>query len=330
MRRSSCTPAQRRLDADMSRLQRQHLRERDRLAGGYNRALQARVKRTSSELLKALSEVPSAPRLDEEGAALTQAEHIALLMALGRFITAWQRSEDPDEQALQQLFSRADTQTTRIVRRSIARVVGGRGLREFLLELPAVDPLAMRAEFVQANVALIKSIDARYFADIRRIVDEAYADGRDWTWLTQRFGERYDVSKARAQLLARDQLGKLSSQITQVRCLELGVESYQWMTSNDERVRESHERLAGRIIRYDQPPSEGHAGMAVQCRCGQRPVVSERHAELLRAEAEARLLRTAELLPRSPIVTGEIVPIPSRAISRQRIEQFRGEFRRVA
>lgn len=288
------------------------------------------MKRTHSALLAAFGIRAGAGRRDAEDAPLSAEEHGALIMALAGFVTSWRRQEEPKSTPLEQLFTRADRLTTRTVRRAIAKVVSGRGLETFLLELPATDLVAMRQNFVRSNVDLIRSIDTRYFADIRRVVNEAYAQGTTWRDLMPLIEQRYDVSKGRAQLIARDQLGKLTSQLAQVRNLELGVESYQWMTSNDERVRESHERMAGRIIRYDQPPPMGHAGMDFQCRCGQRPVVSERHAELLRAEAAVRLQRTTELLPRSPIVTGEIVPIPSRAIPQRRIEQFRGEFRMVA
>lgn len=302
----------------------------DRLAGAYNRELQRRVKRNHAELLKVLSRATGAARRDDEAPALSAEEHGALIMALAGFVAFWRRQEEPDEAPLEQLFGRADRLTTRTVRRAVAKVVSGRGLQAFLLELPSIEPVRMRQNFVRANVELIRSIDTRYFADIRRVVNEAYAEGKTWRDLMPLLEQRYDVSKSRAQLIARDQLGKLTSQLAQVRNLELGVESYQWMTSNDERVRESHERMAGQIVRYDQPPPMGHAGMDFQCRCGQRPVVDEQHARQLREEAEARLLRTTELLPRSPIVTGEIVPIASRAISRQRVEQFRGEFRRMA
>lgn len=320
-----------RLDADLTRLQRQHHRQVDRLAGAYNRELQARVKRAHAELLRAMpGPRRDAWRQDEEEPPLSPEQHAALIIGLAGFVGAWRDAEQPDTEALRLLFQRADTLTTKTTRRGLARVVGGRGTQSFLLSLPTADPTALRQDFIRANVDLIKSIDTRYFADIRRVVDEAYEQGRSWPWLAERLEERYDVSKSRAQLIARDQLGKLTSQIAQVRSLELGVESYQWLTSNDERVRETHERLAGRIFSWDEPPPVGHPGMDYQCRCTSRPVLSEAHARQLRTQAEARLQATTERLPRSPIVTGEIVPIPSRRISAQRIEQFRGEFRRVA
>ena len=321
--------ARRRSDADVAQVQRQHLRQVDRLAGSYNRELQRRIKRLQQELMRAFKQTASA-RLDDEEEGLTNEQRNQLMLALALFIPAWRQAEEPSEPKLTDLFNRADRLTTRTARRTVAKVVPGRGMRDFLLELPAADPRRMREDFIRANVDLIKSIDTRYFADIARVVDEAYANGRDWKWLSAEFQQRYDVSKSRGQLLARDQLGKLTGQLTAARHLELGIDRFQWLTSEDERVRRTHERLAGQIFSYDDPPAVGLPGMDFQCRCSPRPVLDEAHAAQLRKEAAARSARTSERLAGSPIVTGEIVPIASRRIGQRRVEEFRGQFRKVA
>lgn len=303
----------------------------DVLAVRYNREVQRRVNEldavTRSVLGKAVGRRLDAGEVEE---AITEGDWKRLVFGLSRVTAFWRAERRPDDGKLAQLFDDADTRTTTAARREVARAVRGRHLRDFLLGVPAEDPVALRKDFVSANVDLITSIDARYFDDVRRRVEQAHRDGRGWGWLQRELVERHQVSRSRGQLIARDQLGKLTSQLTQVRNLELGVESYQWLTSHDERVRRSHERLSGLIFRWDQPPEVGHPGMDFQCRCTSRPVMDEEHRAMLVSLAEERARRTSRRLTTSPIITGEIVPIPSRRISATRVAEFRGEFRQVA
>ncbi len=87
--------------------------------------------------------------------------------------------------------------------------------------------------------------------------------------------ERFDVSKSRADLIARDQVLKLNGQITEERQTRAGVEQYVWTTAGDERVREEHAALEGQVIDWNSPPTVGHPGEDYQCRCVAFPLIPE-------------------------------------------------------
>jgi SPP1 gp7 family putative phage head morphogenesis protein len=80
----------------------------------------------------------------------------------------------------------------------------------------------------------------------------------------------------KAQFIARDQVAKLNSQISQSRQSELGIKRYVWRTSGDERVRDSHKKKEGKIYRWSDPPEDtGHPGEDFQCRCTAEPVIDD-------------------------------------------------------
>ncbi len=82
-------------------------------------------------------------------------------------------------------------------------------------------------------------------------------------------------AKARASLIARDQIAKLNGQMTQLRQQDMGVERYRWRTMGDHRVRETHQELNGLIFSWDDPPEVGHPGEDYQCRCYAEPVLED-------------------------------------------------------
>lgn len=92
------------------------------------------------------------------------------------------------------------------------------------------------------------------------------------------------ITKSRAAFIARDQIGKLNGIITQKRMEDIGLTMYEWSSSSDERVRESHALMDGKLCRWDDATvysEDGgktwkkrpngavlmHPGMDYQCRC---------------------------------------------------------------
>src|SRR6185436_18478971 len=88
--------------------------------------------------------------------------------------------------------------------------------------------------------------------------------------------ERYGVSESKAKMLARDQVGKFNGELTRVRQGRLGVKSFIWRTSQDERVRDSHEEKEGETYEWENPPVDtGIPGADYQCRCTAEPVIED-------------------------------------------------------
>jgi len=136
----------------------------------------------------------------------------------------------------------------------------------------------------EENYALIQNMGSDYIKRINRATERAVTGGMSVGQLTQAIQKINKSMKAsRANLIARDQIGKLNGQVTQARMEAVGLEMYEWSTCIDERVRESHAELEGKICRWDDftvysedgktwrdRPSDWcqlHPGQDIQCRC---------------------------------------------------------------
>lgn len=94
-----------------------------------------------------------------------------------------------------------------------------------------------------------------------------------------------DKSKARASLIARTEVSKTSTALTQARSQLLNIPAYIWRSSEDARVRKSHQNMDGVIVFWDNTPSPEalvkeknvgtyHAGCIWNCRCYAEPIIS--------------------------------------------------------
>lgn len=122
-------------------------------------------------------------------------------------------------------------------------------------------------EAVAANIALINSIPQQYLDRVEQAVMASLQAGTLNTTLADDLLKIEGVTKSRAKLIARDQLGKINSRLSQIRQQSLGITHYFWSTSLDERVRDRHRRWDGDRIAWDTPTIDGHPGQAIQCRC---------------------------------------------------------------
>jgi SPP1 gp7 family putative phage head morphogenesis protein len=120
---------------------------------------------------------------------------------------------------------------------------------------------------ITANVSLIKSIPKTYFDKLDGIINAGFQDGLTYNQIAEQLAKLDDVTDNRARLIARDQIGKLNGRFNQVRQQSLGIDSYEWSSSEDERVRSKHRQYDGKTYTWDNPPSDGHPGQAIQCRC---------------------------------------------------------------
>lgn len=129
--------------------------------------------------------------------------------------------------------------------------------------------------FAETNAQLITGLGQRMAEDIADVVQEGVASGSRWETIAGKLAHAGQVTESRAALIARDQVGKLFGDINKQRQTNLGVTRYVWRTVRDNRVREEHEALDGDSISWDSPPTDGHPGEAVNCRCYADPDFSE-------------------------------------------------------
>jgi SPP1 gp7 family putative phage head morphogenesis protein len=153
--------------------------------------------------------------------------------------------------------------------------------RVLAIDLRSDAPFEQQVQgWVRENANLIRSVSFEQLERMRKIVSEHHATGEAHLSLRNKLMDTFGLSRSRASLIARDQTLKLNADITRARQQEVGVTEYTWVTANDERVRDAHADLDGKVIRWDDPPvvdprtgRREHAGRDFQCRCVAVPVV---------------------------------------------------------
>lgn len=135
------------------------------------------------------------------------------------------------------------------------------------IDLSVVDRAAsaLVPGFIEENTLLIRRMGEDLRSGVEREVERAFREGRRWEELQGALEERLGVSESRAALIARDQIGKLYSNVNETRQRSLGAKKYIWRTMNDERVRPEHEEREGETFSWDDPPDGGNPGEEVLC-----------------------------------------------------------------
>lgn len=82
-----------------------------------------------------------------------------------------------------------------------------------------------------------------------------------------------EVTKSRANTIARTETSRTAGILQQVRAESVGSDGYIWRTAGDIDVRDIHARLEGKFFRWSNPPIAGtngeraHPGGIYNCRC---------------------------------------------------------------
>ena len=135
--------------------------------------------------------------------------------------------------------------------------------------------------FQDQNVALIKSLASDQIQDVRTLLEQAEVSAWRVEELRAKIQDRFDVAKSKADLIARDQVLKLNSQLTKTRQTNAGITRYIWTTSKDERVRPAHQDLEGTVQAWSDPPvvdddgRTANPGEDYQCRCTAYPILDD-------------------------------------------------------
>lgn len=131
---------------------------------------------------------------------------------------------------------------------------------------------ARQTNWIAQNTALIKSIPEQHMARVETIIRSGVMAGESPRSLAKKIQEAGGVTKRRAELIAVDQIGKANGELTQYRQEDLGIKSYKWKTSRDERVRPEHQARQDKVFQWSTPPSDGHPGHPIRCRCHASPI----------------------------------------------------------
>jgi SPP1 gp7 family putative phage head morphogenesis protein len=139
------------------------------------------------------------------------------------------------------------------------------------------------------NVKLyVQKFSTESIMDLRDAVQENAVLGYRFDRLARFIQERYRASQAKAEFLAKTETSIFMSKFRQRMFAEAGVRRYIWRTADDQRVRDDHSHLNGRIFFYNNPPvadiatgTKANPGAIWNCRCVDEPVL-----EPVRAGAE--------------------------------------------
>ena len=129
------------------------------------------------------------------------------------------------------------------------------------------------------QVRLITSLPREAGERVHRLAQEGLTKG----WRSDRIAAEImrtgEVTQARANTIARTEVSRTASVLTQARAEHIGSEGYIWRTSRDSDVRPSHRAMEGAFVRWDRPPTldklTGHAGCLPNCRCYSEPVLKD-------------------------------------------------------
>jgi len=127
--------------------------------------------------------------------------------------------------------------------------------------------------WIDYNTSLIKSIPTQYIGKVESAIRNGVMAGNASREIAKEIKRLSGVTSYRAKFIARDQVSKANADLTQYRQQDLGIKEYTWITSNDERVRPSHEAHANKVYKWSEPPANtGHPGHDYQCRCIARAI----------------------------------------------------------
>jgi SPP1 gp7 family putative phage head morphogenesis protein len=132
--------------------------------------------------------------------------------------------------------------------------------------------------FMREQVKLIRSLPTEAGERVGKLVLESLSSGRRANEIVQDILRTGEVTKSRANNIARTEVSTASTNLTRVRSESIGSEEYIWRTSRDSDVRLAHRKMEGKVCRWDTPPllSDGtrtHAGCIYNCRCWPEPII---------------------------------------------------------
>lgn len=129
--------------------------------------------------------------------------------------------------------------------------------------------------FQNQNTDLITKLGSDQKERVQQTLYSNLSQGNGIEKIEEELKKSEGIGENRARLIARDQTNKFNGQLTQLRQQELGITSYVWTTSQDERVRPTHRVLDGESFTWEKGPKIGHPGSEINCRCIAQPVITD-------------------------------------------------------
>lgn len=153
--------------------------------------------------------------------------------------------------------------------RSVSEEIAA-GLRDVVGNTP-VGQVAQ--DIVTRQIQYMKSLPidaAGRITEIQQRAMQAVINGERPELFYEMIMKSGDVAASRARTVARTEIGRATTALTQARALAVGSEGYWWRIKGAG-TRDSHYRMRNKFVRWDNPPTldgmTGHAGCLPNCQC---------------------------------------------------------------
>jgi SPP1 gp7 family putative phage head morphogenesis protein len=208
-----------------------------------------------------------------------------LAKQIGQIITGYQPKDLNEASALNNMLRRyaealtpwatkvATDMLTEVNARDIGawRALGAelsKGVMRDIMLAPAGE--AMR-KLLDEQVLLIKSMPLDAALRVHDLTLKGLEDSTRASQIAKEIMRSGEVSKSKAMLIARTEVARTGSILTETRAKHIGSDGYIWQTSRDGDVRQSHKEMQGKLVKWSDPPTldgmTGHAGCFPNCRC---------------------------------------------------------------
>ncbi len=149
--------------------------------------------------------------------------------------------------------------------------------RELQREIATAPMGAVLQEAMARQVHYITSLPLDAAERVHKLTLAGISEGTRAAEVAAEIARSGAVSVSRARLIARTEVSRTATLLTQARAQHIGSTAYTWCTSHDGDVRPSHKRMAGKIVLWaDEPVLDGlrgHAGTLPSCRCYPEPII---------------------------------------------------------
>jgi SPP1 gp7 family putative phage head morphogenesis protein len=230
----------------------------------YRRKLDDGVK----EMHKSLMYWISAHYRASGALAMDASPAINMRNAMKKLSARWQKNFDD---IAQQLASRFGEQVMQNADVSLSNALEKAGFT-VPFKMTAELNNALQASIAE-NVNLIRSIPEQHLTQVRTLVMQSVARGRDLSQLTDDLQERYGITRRRAAFIALDQNNKATAVMQAARQESIGIDEGIWRHSHaGKHPRKSHVKANGKRFKLRKGMLiDGEyifPGQKPRCRCG--------------------------------------------------------------
>ena len=145
-------------------------------------------------------------------------------------------------------------------------------------------PLGERMrERLDAQVHLITSLSTEAAERVHRLTLKGLEDSTRAKEFAAEILRTGEVTQNRATLIARTEVARTATILTQARAESAGCTHYVWRTAGDSDVRAGHKAMEGKVCAWDDPPAVNengrimhhHPGEIYNCRCWAEVIVTD-------------------------------------------------------